>query len=432
MVPPKPQSSWEINIKKPVSNKTCHYKFCINTALRDHIHVARWSRQLTVIINKSNVARLNRFLLQKNSPLFIYHLHGLILFFPTRGQSCKKILSYVNNTPQKCFQHQSLKQIFIILPITLVLLPLPQCFVSARMKMPLFVRTSWKHASLCRITLKPMKHIQHSWTWFVTWPYWMQQTKNTITLMKTHYKQLPKNAPNTSKVMVYTSFTKNNDDQFGIFENLCIFVSISEKNLWYLSNESFFRWLVIFGNRISMIRTSTAHLEFWGLVCCNSCVFDVCCFGFQRARLKKHLSISSLLCFVVVIPILNRCWTKILRTKYFPSVHWLSVPKNRNRNRWCFQIAELKSQVSPQVPQKNRGMKSQIAAFWNCKFKIATFFVFEKGHWWRQICLPVSGKKKIQFQVPKSSVKKIAAVLFVCDCKSQRFRDFEIAAFSGR
>ena len=39
-----------------------------------------------------------------------------------------------------------------------------------------------------------------------------------------------------------------------------------------------------------------------------------------------------------------------------------------------FQIANSKSQLSPQVPQKNRGMKSQIAAFRNRKFQIAMFF----------------------------------------------------------
>ena len=42
----------------------------------------------------------------------------------------------------------------------------------------------------------------------------------------------------------------------------------------------------------------------------------------------------------------------------------------------------------------------------------ATFMVLVigEGHWWCQICLPVSGRKerKINFQVPKSSVKKIA------------------------
>ena len=123
----------------------------------------------------------------------------------------------------------------------------------------------------------------------------------------------------------------------------------------------------------------------------------LCCVHADSASAREHMS-----------------WLLPEDTKMYGE---LSVPKNRNRNRYVFN---LKSQIpnrnshckfcSYKIAERNRGMKSQIAAFQNRKFQMARF-------------LPV--KQQRQVEGAQTFRKKIATIFWGRDLKSQCFRVFE-------
>ena len=98
---------------------------------------------------------------------------------------------------------------------------------------------------------------------------------------------------------------------------------------------------------------------------------------------------------------------------------YLSLASQKTQSQSLrFQIANSKSQLSPQVPRKNR----RKIAEWNRKslrFEIASS---------KSQCLSV---KQQSWRCPNFQKYKIAAIFGGRDFKSQRFRGVEIAAFLG-